>query len=226
MKLEAQKREITGKAVKRLRLEGKVPAVLYGHGITPRSIFVLYNPFKKVLSDAGESTLVDLYIDSEPHKVLIQDVSHDPISGLVTHVDFREVSMTEKLETDITLKFVGDSRAVKELGGVLLKTMNEVKVRCLPSALVHEIEVDLSPLREFGNSIHISDLRLPEGIEILENPTQVVIAATAPREEEVAAPVAAEAPDLSAIKTVGEEKRAAKAAEKEAEAKAEGKTEK
>jgi large subunit ribosomal protein L25 len=224
IKLEAQPRMVHGKAVKRLRAEGKVPAVLYGHGIKPRSIFILYNPLGKVWREAGESTLVDLSIDGEEHKVLIADVQHHPLSGAMAHVDFREVKMTEKLEADIHLKFVGEARAVKEAGGILIKNLTVVKVRCLPQYLVHEIEVDLSPLAEFGNTIHVSDIRVPEGVELLVNPREVVATVTAPREEE-AAPAPAEV-DLSAIKTVGEEKKAAKEAEKKAEEAAEKETKK
>ncbi len=215
LKLEAQPRAILGKAVKRARAQGQLPAVLYGRDIKPRNLFVLYNLFKKVWSEAGESTLVDLYIDGEPHKVLIADIQHDPLSGNIRHVDFREVRMTEKLEADVRLKFVGESRAVKELGAILVKSISEVKVRCLPQNLVHEIEVDLGPLVEFGSLIRVSDIRAPESIEILANPNEVVATVALPRVEEVTTP-AAEV-DLSAIKTVGEEKRAAKEAEKKAE---------
>lgn len=215
-KLEGQLRKIRGKAVKKLRLEGKLPAVLYGHGLEPRNLFVLYNPFSKVFKEAGESTLVDLYVDGEPHKVLIADVQYHPVTDKLEHVDFREVKMTEKIEADIPLKFIGESRAVKELGGILVKSIGQVKVRCLPQYLAHEIEVDLSPLGEFGSVIRVSDIKIPEGIELLlVNLREVVATVTAPREEEVA-PAPAEV-DLSAIKTVGEEKKAAKEAEKKAE---------
>ena len=221
IELNATKREINGKAVKRLRAEGKVPAVLYGHGLKPSSIFVLYNPFKKVLKEAGESTLVDLLVDGDKHKVLIQDIQFNPLTGVIDHIDFREVKMTEKLEADIILHFFGESRALKELGGVLLKNLSSVKVRCLPQYLVHSIEVSLEPLKNFGDAIHISDIVVPEGIEILANPKEAVMTVLAPREEEVIA-VSAEV-DLSAIKTVGEEKKAAKEAEKASEKAAEDK---
>lgn len=215
IKLEAQPRTITGKAVKRLRLEGKVPAILYGREIQPRNLFVLYNPFKKVLEQAGESTLVDLYLDGEAHKVLIVEVDRDPLSGNIRHIDFREVKMTEKLEADIQLRFTSESRAVKELGAILVKSVSEVKVRCLPQHLVHEIEVELALLQGFGSAIRVSDIRVPEGIEILTNADTVIATAVQPKEEEAAAPAAPV--DLSAIKTAGEEKRAAKEAEKKAE---------
>lgn len=215
IKLEAEERTITGKAVKKLRLEGKVPAVLYGRGIEPRNLFVLYNPFRKVLDQAGESTLVDLYLGSELHKVLIVETQRDPLSDNIRHVDFREVKMTEKLEADIQLRFIGESRAIKELGAILVKSASEVKVRCLPQHLVHEIEVELTPLAGFGSAIRVSDIRVPEGIEILTNVDMVIATAVEPKEEEAAVPAAPV--DLSAIKTAGDEKRAAKEAEKKAE---------
>lgn len=227
--LEAQKREVTGKKVKRLRLAGSIPATLYGHNVSAQTIAVDAKTFEKVYKQAGESTLVDLKIaEATPVKVLIQDVAKHYLTMKPIHADFYQVSMTEKLTADIPLKFVGEAPAVKELGGVLVKNLQELKVECLPQDLVHEIEIDLSALKAFGNTITVNSIKVPAGITVLNRAEEVIVLAQAPRvEEEVVAPVDEKA-KIEDIKVVSEEERAKKAKEKEAEEKAgkEGKDEK
>lgn len=182
--LEAQLRDITGKKVSALREKGLIPAVLYGHNVKGKMVSVPEIPFTKVFQKAGESSLIDLAIGSEPAvKVLVYDIQKDPLTEAFTHVDFYQVDMTEKLTTEIPLKFVGESRAMKELAGILVKSVNELNVRCLPGDLVHEIEVDISPLVTFDDAIKISDIILPPGIEALNNANDVIATVTAPISE-------------------------------------------
>jgi len=156
---------------------------------------------------------VDLVIDEEkPIKVLIQDFQLHPLTNKFIHVDLRQVKMTEKLKASIKLSFFGESPAVKNLGGMMVKNLLEVHVECLPQDLVGEIKVDISPLKELGNAIHIKDLVVSPGIKILAHDEDVVASVTAVVVEEEA-PVAAAAVDLSQIKTEGEEKREKKAVE-------------
>ena len=222
--LDAQKREATGKKVKRLRLAGSMPATLYGHNIKAQTIAVDARTFEKVYKQAGESTLVDLKVaDAAPVKVLIQDVAKHYLNLKPIHADFYQVSMTEKLTADIPLKFIGEAPAVKELGGVLVKNLQELKVECLPQDLVHEIEVDLAALKVFGDTITVSAISVPAGITILNRAEETIVLAQAPRvEEEVAAPVDEKA-KIEDIKVVSEEERAKKAKEKEDEEKEEKK---
>src|SRR3989338_11279496 len=222
--LDAQKREATGKKVKRLRLAGSMPATLYGHNIKAQTIAVDARTFEKVYKQAGESTLVDLKVaDAAPVKVLIQDVAKHYLNLKPIHADFYQVSMTEKLTADIPLKFIGEAPAIKELGGVLVKNLQELKVECLPQDLVHEIEVDLAALKVFGDTITVSAISVPAGITILNRAEETIVLAQAPRvEEEVAAPVDEKA-KIEDIKVVSEEERAKKAKEKEDEEKEEKK---
>ncbi len=211
--LTAQKRSEIKNQVKKLRLENKIPAVLYGHGFENQNLSLEYINFSKVYAQSGGSSLVDLVIDeAKPIKVLIQDFQLGPLSNRFTHVDLRQVKMTEKLKTEIKLNFVGESPAVKNLGGMLVKNLLEVHVECLPQDLVNEIDVDISVLKEIGNTIHFRDLVAPQGMKILGHAEDVVASVTAVTVEEET-PVAAPAIDLTQIKTEGEEKREKKAAE-------------
>ncbi len=192
--LSATTRSVLGKRVKSLRNDGSVPGIIYGHGTQPTPVTVDASALDKAYRQAGESTLVDLAIDgSASTKVIIQEVQHDPLSHVIRHVDFHQVRMDEKLEVDIPLKFVGESPAVKELGGILSKAVGELKVKCLPNDLVHEIEVDISPLKEFEQTIAVRDIMLPSGIEVMSPPMEEVVATvTPPRSEAELAELKAE----------------------------------
>ncbi|NUM25273.1 MAG: 50S ribosomal protein L25 [Candidatus Buchananbacteria bacterium] len=185
LNLKTKTRTAVGKAVAALRKSGKIPAVLYGHGVDPVNLEVDYSQFEKVYRQAGDSTLVDLAVDEKsPVKVLVQDYQLDPTTSRYTHVDFYQVRMDEKLHTDIVLKFVGEAPAIKEHSGILVTALSEVEVECLPADLVHEIEVDLSVLKEIDVPIHISDIKAPAGIKILNHPTDVVALVQPQRVEE------------------------------------------
>lgn len=219
--LEAQMRTEIGNKVRALRRKGVIPAVLYGHNTPSQNLALDARTFEKVYKQAGESTLVDLKIgQGEAVKVLIQDVAKHHLTLKPIHVDFYKVSMTEKLTADIPLKFVGEAAAIKELGGVLVKNLQEVKVECLPQDLVHEIEVNISMLKTFADSIVVSKLSVPPGITILNKPEEVVALVQAPKvEEEVVVAPTDEKAKIEEIKVVAEEERAKKAAEKEEEEK-------
>ncbi|MEK7103749.1 MAG: 50S ribosomal protein L25 [Patescibacteria group bacterium] len=199
--LTAQQRTITGKKLAVLRAQKLVPAVLYGHKVENKLLSVPVVAFDKTYEKAGESALVDLAIDGgAPVKVLIHDVSRNPVKGFVEHVDFYQVNMKEKLETEIPLVFVGESKAVKELGGTLVKSIEELEVRCLPSDLVHEITVDISSLATFDDVIKVKDIVLPAGMEALDDGEEVLISVAEPAsEEELAALDEKPVEDVSAV---------------------------
>ncbi|OGL73808.1 hypothetical protein A3F28_01700 [Candidatus Uhrbacteria bacterium RIFCSPHIGHO2_12_FULL_57_11] len=183
--LAATSRKITGKAVGTLRRSGRVPAVVYGGGNAVRNLEVEAVAFGKIYAAAGESSLVDLAVDAgAPTKALIQDVQHDPVTGKVIHADFRAVKMTEKLKAEVPVVFVGESPAVKESGGVLVKSLGSIEVECLPGDLVHEIEVPLVSLKQFGDLTRLRDLTPPPGIVFVNDPETVVVSVAAPRSEE------------------------------------------
>jgi len=184
-KLAAKTRTKMSKAVKTLLSAGVIPAVIYGRGVESRSIEVEAIPFRKIYGTAGESSLVDLSIDgTEPVKVLIHETQSDPLKNTFSHIDFIQVNMKEKLTTEIPFEFVGESLAVKGLGGTLIKNRDNVEVECLPSDLVHEITVDIGKLATFEDVIRVRDLVFPKGIEVLSDPADVVAMVTPPRSDE------------------------------------------
>lgn len=217
--LEAGARDKVGRIANFLRKNNLIPAVLFGHNVKNKNLTVSKKAFLTAYKKAGESTLVDLKIgESAPVKVLIHDIQTEPLTGEVTHVDFYEVSMTEKLEAEIMFNFINESPAVKNLGGILVKSADHVKVKCLPGDLVHEIDVDLSALQNFGDAIRIKDIKFPHGIEVLGQSEDVVTTVTEPiSEEELKAMDEKPVADVSTIKTEAEEKKAKEEAEKAAE---------
>ncbi|MFA6603766.1 MAG: 50S ribosomal protein L25 [Patescibacteria group bacterium] len=225
VKLAVKGRSVKGKQVKTLRTAGVIPAVVYGHGVDSRPVEVDYKIFEKVLDQAGESTLVDLVIDGgETVKVLIQDVQRDPLKDTITHVDLRQVRMTEKLDVDIEINFIGEAPAVKESGAILVRSMSVIAARCLPGDLVHAIDVDLTGMKKIGDIIKVKDLAALKGIEFMANPNEVIAVVNEPiSEAELKAMEAKPVEDVSAVKVEADEKKAAAAAEEPAEDKKEKK---
>jgi len=181
--LKAKLRDIIGKKVKKLRAENLIPAVVYGHKIEARNLLVKYIDFARVFDKAGESAIVDLDVDGKKANVLIHDVQKDNMSGKFTHVDFFQVNMKEEVETEIPLEFVGESEAVKAHGGVLIKNMDAIEVKCLPADLPAKYEIDLSKLATFDDVIAVKDLKISDKVEIMLDPETVIALVAAPRTE-------------------------------------------
>ncbi len=218
IKLNATKREISGKKVKKLRTEGLIPAVVYGHGTESRNLSLNLRDFEKVLKQAGESTLIELSIGGDkPVNVLVQDLQYNPLRGEILHVDLHEVNMNEKLETEIPIKLVGEAPAVREQGCTLIRQMETIEVSCLPGDLVHEIEISLESLKNAGETLTVANLVVPKGIEVLNEPDQIIIIVEAPMsEDEIKAMEAVGVGDVAAVKSAADEKKAAKEAAPEA----------
>lgn len=211
-RIEAKTREARGRKTTALRAEGLVPAVMYGFETEPKNIVVDRNAFIKVYDQAGESTVVDLEIDGKQHPVLIAEIQRDPLTDFITHADFRRVDPKRKIEADIPLKLVGVAPAVKELGGTLVQSLEEVEVMSLPDALVSEIEVDVTKLTTFDDVIRVKDIVIPEGIEIKSNPEQAIASVQPPLSEaELAALDAAVDADVSKVEVLTEKKEEAPA---------------
>ncbi|MBI5728165.1 MAG: 50S ribosomal protein L25 [Candidatus Magasanikbacteria bacterium] len=168
-----------------LRAEGLIPAVLYGPEITPVAVAVAYTPFVKLYQEAGEATIIDCAVEGgKSVKVLIQDVQVDPVRGKVIHVDFRQINMDKEMRATVLLRLVGESSAVKELGGTLVKPLESLNIKCLPKDLVSHIDVDLSGLKTFASIIRVADLAVPSGLTILDSGSMTVAKVTAPLTEE------------------------------------------
>lgn len=212
---------------KRLIKQGEIPAELYGHKLKNLHLSVNANEFARVLRAAGESTLIELVAeDGSRHNVLIHDIQKHFLTSRPIHADFYEVSMTEKLRARVALEYIGESRAVRDLGGVLIKALNDLEVECLPADLPHSIPVEISVLAEFGQTIHVKDLKVSDKVKVLTSGEEVVAKVQEPRAAEVEAEKPLE--DVSTVEGAAEspaatEGEAAAEPEKKPEKKAEKK---
>ncbi|HLD21964.1 MAG TPA: 50S ribosomal protein L25 [Patescibacteria group bacterium] len=216
--LQAQARSQEGRhAAKKLRSQALIPAVMYGKNSETRSILVEKNVFQKVYDGAGESSLIDIVIDGNPAvKVIIQDVQYDPLAHCISHVDFHQVNMSEKIKAEVMVEFVGESPAVKTLGGILIKNIDKIEIECLPIDLPHSITVDLPVLKTFEDIIRIKDIQLPGGVQVLQDLEEVVVSIAEPRsEEELKALDTAIVEDVSQVEVTKEKEKEAAAAEGE-----------
>lgn len=127
--------------------------------------------------------MVELELAGKKLNVLIHDTQNEPMSGKISHVDFFQVNMKEEVETEIPLEFVGESEAVKAHGGILLKNMDAITVKCLPSDLPEKYEIDISKLVTFDDVIAIKDLNISDKVEIMHDGETVIALVSAPRTE-------------------------------------------
>jgi large subunit ribosomal protein L25 len=220
--ITAVKRDQVGKRSRDVREAGQVPAVMYGRGFESRILSVPRSEFLRVFKSAGHSSLVDVAIESNPAiKVLIKEVQVDPLTLEPMHVDLQQVRMDEEITATIPLKFVGESVAVKEEGGTLVKSLDELEIKCLPGNLPHDIEVDLSKLATFEDAITVADLKLPAGVTVISDSKNTIATVARPMtEEEFKKLEEAGVGDVTAIKTEAEEKKAAEEAAAAAEGEA------
>ncbi len=198
--------------VKKLRGSGRVPAIIYGRQAKPQNLEVSAKEFGDLIHHSvSENLLVDLSIENDARAkrlALVQEIQHYPLDGKVLHVDFHEVAENEKVTVNVPVETTGEAAGVKNSGGVLEHVLFKLKVRSLPKDLPEQIVVDVSHL-ELGKAIHIGEIKLPEGVEILGDKNIPVIAVAMPRTEEEeaaateAAPVAAG--DVEMIKEKKEE---------------------
>lgn len=204
--LSAQLRK-SGENVKRLRKNGFIPAVVYGRDVEAQPLSLSSLEFSKVYRLAGESSIIDLSVSGKKAvNVLIHDVSLHPVSGAPLHADFYQVNMDEKIEANIPISFCGESLAVKALGGVLVKALDEVAVSCLPGNLPRELQVDISALATFDDQIRVADISLPEGVSLVGDPNVAVALVEPPRSDEEVASLDSEViADVSKVEGISKE---------------------
>lgn len=185
VKLVAKIRDVFGKKTNKGKKEGLIPAVIYGKGIKSESLWVNYLDFERLLKKSGESTMISLGIgENQERNVIIYETQKDPISGRFMHIDFFQVRMDEEIETEVELNYIGEAPAVKEMGGILVKNIDEVTVKCLPADLPSEIKVDISGLKTFEDHICIKDLNISPKVKIDIDEETVVALVSPPRSTE------------------------------------------
>jgi large subunit ribosomal protein L25 len=186
-RLEAVTRTITGKGVARLRRQGLLPAVVYGHGVPSEPVTVNAHAFDLLHRHVGTSTLVNLTVDGKRARaVLVQGVQINVITRKPQHVDLFAVHMGEELVADIPLIGDGNAPAV-DMGGTLVLPMTSLKVRALPADLPDAIHFDLSGLTALGASLTVGELVLPDGVVAQADPSEIVVRVTARRGAETGA---------------------------------------
>ena len=188
--LKATPREGTGKGPNRkLRASGRIPGVVYGHNEATRSVSLDAHELEVLFSKISvENTVIKLQIEGEKGEVqaLVREVQSNPVKGDVVHVDFLQLHAGEKVDVDVPVHLVGNAPGVKA-GGVMDHQIHELPVRCLPAAIPESFDVDVSAL-ELGDSIHVSDLKRPEGVETDMEGDRTICSVVAPAVLEVAAP--------------------------------------
>ncbi len=194
IQLEVQPRSVVGKQVNALRRQGLIPIALYGGHIAPSSWQVDERALRAVLAKAGHNRLIRLNVgDGGPHVVIAREIQREPISGRLLHVDLQEISLTEKMTVEVPIVLRGTAPAVTRGEGLLIHGLEQVMIRVLPTDLIPEIDVDVTVLNAVNQTIHVSDLKVSDKVEILTAPDEM-IAKVIPVKEEVIveeAPVAA-----------------------------------
>ena len=209
LKLDVQAR------VKNEKLEKDfIPAVLYGKDIESRSIKLKRIDFERVFNAAGESNLIEINENGNAVKALVKDMQRDVLKHTFTHVDFLQINMKEKIHAEIPLHFIGDSKAIKELSGSLMREVNEIEVECLPGDLVDHIDVDISVLLTFDDVIRVNDLKLPATLKLMRLTNDVVAVVAIPKAQVVETPVVAPVVDPKATPAADAKNGAAKDAKK------------
>ena len=182
--IPAEKRTVTGKQVKALRREGKLPAVIYGRHIDPISIVLEAHSASRTLAKASSSTLVNIELDGKQYPTLVREKQLDFIRNSLIHVDFMAVSMTEKITASVGVHITGEAPAVKEYGAILVTGLTELEVECLANDLPERFTVDVSGLTEISSGVYVRDVIPPANVEILDDPDEMIVVATAMAAEE------------------------------------------
>jgi large subunit ribosomal protein L25 len=195
VKLTAERRTATGRsAVRKLKAAGSVPAVIYGAKDKPETLQVSRRDINAMLSHAaGENILVELEIAGKSRLALVQEVQHAPVGGAILHIDFHAVSMDEMIQADVPLEPTGIANGVKNMGGLLEQNLRSLAIECLPRDLPDVVTVDVSALN-IGDSIHVREIKLPEGVTTRVQPDLTAFSVLAPTVEEEPVAAAAEAP--------------------------------
>ncbi len=215
--LKAEKREITGKQVKKLRKEGKLPVGVFGKDVKSEALSVPTKEFMALYSKAGETGLIELEYGGKTQHVLVTNLQIHPLSRQPLHAELHAVKLTDKIKANVPIQIEGESPAVVDAIGVLLQTLNEVEVEALPTELPEAIVADVSALLEVGQQIKVSDLKAPKGVVILTDGEETVVSVGSAVSEETAKEMAAdEAAKTAAPATAEGEGEAAPAPQEEA----------
>jgi len=194
------------KRIKKTKGEvGTLPSVVYGRHLESLPITINTAAFKKLFDEAGEATIFTLSVDGEDHDVLVHDFQRDPVSYEVSHVDFYAIEKGQKITVSVPLEFIGIA-PVEDNDGQVIKVLHELEVECEPKDLPSHIDVDMTVLQNIGDSIHVSDLKLADGVDPKLDPEEVVVTTSEVKAVEEVEEESDTEIDLSAITVEGESK--------------------
>jgi large subunit ribosomal protein L25 len=185
---------------RKVRQAGNIPAIIYGHGREPQKLSLVAREVDRLLGTiSAASTVIELSVEGTTARTLIREVQRHPVKRNIIHIDFQQLVAGEKVTVSVRIRFTGTADGVRNSGGILAETMHELSVRCDPSLIPEQVEVDVTPLT-IGHSIHVRDLTLPEGVQVLDDAGATVCVCTAPAAaiEEPAVPVEGAAPEAAA----------------------------
>ena len=185
--LNAEPRVVVGKQVKQLRREGKLPGVIYGYKIEPKAITLDLRDATKILSSVTSSSLVNIVLEGKEYPTLVREKQIDFILGTLKHIDFQAVSLSEKIRAAVTITFEGEAPAVKEFQAVLTTGLSQIEVEAFPQDLPEGFTVNISGLENLGDAIYVKDIEMPENVDLLSNPEEMIVLASTTKlaEEEV-----------------------------------------
>ncbi|MEM1312766.1 MAG: 50S ribosomal protein L25 [Patescibacteria group bacterium] len=185
LNLQVKKREVLGNRVRKLRREGKLPAVIYSNKVDPISIELPLGSFNQVFKLSGKNHVIDVSVaGAKSYPCIVHVLDIHPVTGVVRHVDFLAVNLKEKVVASVPITFVGESKAVKELGGILNEVVNNLEVLALPDKIPAELKVDISTLEDFNSAIRVGDLDLSgEAYEVQGDSDLLIVSITAPTSE-------------------------------------------
>lgn len=205
--LAATAREMSKQSARETRATGRVPGVIYGHGVDNQHISVDYSEFLKLFRRSGQASVIDLSVDGKSVPVLVHEYLLDPVQDTFQHIDFYAVNMKEATTVHVPLVFHGESEAVKSLGGTFMVNHESIEIRCLPADIPHDIQVDISGMAEIHAHISINDLNLPDNLELMHMDPETVICSIIGRaaEEDLDAPIEDPMAEEKAAAEAGEE---------------------
>jgi large subunit ribosomal protein L25 len=184
--LKAEKREVLGSKVRKMRKEGLIPATVFGKTVDSISIQISSVEFNRVYKQAGETSLIWISVDGESKErpTLVKDLSNNPLSGKIVHIDFHQVNLKEKVTANVPVEIIGESELIKSGAAVLDIHLDEVEVEALPTDIPEKLVFDISILNQVGDSLLLSSVVLPAGVTLITDIESVVVALGEPQKEE------------------------------------------